>query len=163
MPNAQVLHLLLNHVPVVGAAWTLLLLLAALWRPVPALVRTALAFTVLVGLTAIPTFLSGEQAESLVERLPGVSEHAIGVHAEMAEKALWLALAAAVAGAGGFLWSLRRRTGRRPLVPALVLLTVAALLLAWAAHLGGKIHRPELRSGPAAAAPTPEGGGATGH
>jgi hypothetical protein len=151
--SGQELHLIVNHVPVIGAFWVLLLALVAWFKPDPVLIRTALVFTVLVGVSVVPAFLTGDGAEEVVEHLPGVSEPAIGRHEEMADKALWITVAAGVIA----LATLAIRTGRpltrRVLLPSLIVLAVAAGTLAWTAHLGGMIHRPELRQGSGAVSP----------
>ncbi len=154
--DGQELHLIVNHVPVIGALWVLLLGLAAWFKPTPTLTRTALLFTVLLGISVVPAFLTGDGAENVVEHLPGVSETAIGRHEEMADKALWVTVAAGVIALVTLGLRARRPPTRRAILPTLIVLAVAAGVLAWTAHLGGMIHRPELR--PAAGAASPEAG-----
>ncbi len=166
--DGQQIHLIVNHVPVIGALWVLLLALVAYVGERPAVIRTALWFTVLLGISVLPAFLSGEPAEETISRLPGVSEPAIGRHEEMAEKALWITLATGVVALATLI--LRARRGgteplrRKTLLPTLVALFIAAGALGWTGHLGGMIHRPELRGDagtpprPAAAEPDHEGG-----
>lgn len=70
--NAPHLHLLLNHVPVLGSAFGLGLLAFALWRKSDELKKTAFGVFVIAALLAVPGYLSGEPAEEGVESLPGV-------------------------------------------------------------------------------------------
>jgi len=151
--NGQELHLIVNHVPVIGALWVLLLVLFAWFKPAPALIRTALIFSVLLGVSVVPAFLTGDGAEETVEHLPGVSETAIGNHEEMADKALWITVAVGVVALATLVLRARKPVARQALLPTLVVLVVAAGVLAWTGHLGGMIHRPELRGGSSAAAP----------
>jgi len=150
--NGAHAHLLLNHIPVVGAFFALALLGVAAWQRTTASLRLALGALLFVALSAIPTYLTGEPAEEIVEELPAVSRKQVHEHEEAAELAL---IAVEVAGAvalAGLLWT---RGGRRPkwLLPAaLVLGAVALVLLARAANLGGHIRHPEIRS--VAAAPS---------
>jgi hypothetical protein len=142
--NPQLLHLILNHLPVVGALWVLVVLAAALLWPRPALIRLALGLSVLLALTAAGAFLTGEPAEEAVEHLPGVDEHAIEAHESSAKASLIGAIASGVAGLLGLLWS-RGRPLRRAVVPALLAVLVSGVLLAVTAHRGGQIVRPSLR------------------
>ncbi len=152
--SGQQLHLILNHVPVIGALWALLLVLVALVKPTPALTRLALVFTLLVGVATVPAYLSGEPAEEVVEHLPGTGESALHDHEEMGEKALAAGIAAGVVALIALFWSARSRSRRGPLAATLLVLLVAAALLGWTGHLGGKVRRPELRSGNSAPAET---------
>jgi uncharacterized membrane protein len=150
--SPQLLHLVVNHVPVIGAVWTLLVLAIAYLRPEVPAVRVALILTVLLAPAAVAAFLTGEPAEGTIEHLPGVVETAIGPHEDMARVALGGAIAAGLAGLWGF-WLLRRRSPRRALLPSLVLVFVTAILMGITAHRGGKIHRPELGGGVRVEAP----------
>lgn len=142
--DPQQLHLLVNHVPVIGAFWILLVLLAALGRPGPTLSRVALGLTVLLSLSTVVAHWTGEPAEEKVEHLPGVVESAIEDHEEAAEKALVAAVVTGVAALAGLVLTRGRPDSRWPLVPSVVLVALCALLLTLTAHQGGKIHRPEL-------------------
>ena len=142
--DPQQLHLWVNHIPVAGSFWVLAVLLAAVVRPGVALSRVALGLTVLLSLSVVATYLTGEPAEEKVEHLPGVVEAAIEEHEETAKKALVLGIVAGVGALMGLVLTRSRPESRWPLVPSIVLVGLCALLLALAAHEGGKIHRPEL-------------------
>ena len=127
--NATHLHLLLNHIPILGSFFGLALLAASLvshggqlW-----LTRAALAFFIVVGLTAVPANLSGEEAEHQVEELPGVTHHAIHEHEEAAEAAL---IAASLLGAAALAALLLQQRNHRVARPALGIVWVLALLTA---------------------------------
>jgi hypothetical protein len=142
--DAQQLHLVVNHVPVVGSLWVLLLLLFALIHPKRELSHVALTFTVLLGVSALPAFLTGGPAEELVEHLPRVVEETVEEHEEAGELALAVTLGAGLVGLIGMVWSARRPGSRTPLFLAWLAVAGAAAVLAWTAHLGGRIQRPEL-------------------
>ncbi len=78
------LHLVLNHIPVLGTAFGLGLLAYGIWQRSTELKKTALGVFVLVALMTIPVDLTGEPAEEGVEGLPGVSESIIEQHEEAA-------------------------------------------------------------------------------
>ena len=55
--------------------------------------RIALTALVLVGLSAIPAFLTGEPSERHLKGLPGISSRWMSNHEDMAVIALWAAVA----------------------------------------------------------------------
>ena len=151
--DPQLLHLRLNHLPVVSVLWTLPFLVAALVRPSRTALLRAHAFAVVLTLTTAGAYLTGDGAEEKVEHLPGVVESAIEAHEDAAVIALVISIAAGAIGLVGF-WA--ARTNR--LGMAKTLCWIATLVVAFAtgallntAHRGGLIHRPELYHGPGAA------------
>ncbi len=148
MINDAHLHLLINHIPIIGGALVLLLLVVALVGRNDAVTRVALAFTVLIALGTIPAYLSGHGAEEIVEHDNPAAADWIERHEERAEQA---AISMWVAGGFGLIGLLAGLRGR-PVpkwasVGTLVLLIVANGLLAWAGHAGGQISHPETRAG----------------
>jgi len=145
--NLTHVHLVLNHLPVLGSVFGLGLLLFGLWRASDEIKKTALGVFVLVALSAVPVYLTGEPAEDAVDRIASVSKPAIERHEEAASVALGvvmgLGFAALVALA---VW----RGGRRLPGWASVLFVSAALVaiaaMAWTAYLGGPIRHSEIRA-----------------
>ncbi|MEO8623258.1 MAG: DUF2231 domain-containing protein [bacterium] len=141
-------HLILNHLPIIITGIALLLAAVAAWRRDDYLVRVALSLLVLAALSALPTYLTGEDAEHAVIDMPGVTRELIHDHEDMA------LIAACVVGALGTfaLWALWRY--RRPVVIPTLLVratVVGALigtaLMAYTGLLGGEIRHTEVRSG----------------
>ncbi len=158
--NATHLHLLLNHLPVLGTAFGLGLLLFGLWRTSNELKKTALGVFVLVALAAVPVYLTGEPAEEGVESLPGVSKSMMDSHEEAAGVAFVAVLVLGVASLGALVGfrpgkSLPAWCGNSVLVAALIV----GGLMAYVANLGGQIRHSEIRSGTA----PPTGSGETQH
>ncbi len=149
--NTAHIHLIVNHLPLAGMIFSLPLLLAALWKNNKVLSQTALLAVFITGLSAGPTFLSGEPAEETIEHLPGVSEQLIKDHEEAAEKTIWVIGITAIAALAGFIVTRKKNTIPKQLlltVTTLVLLTAGAL--AWTNNLGGQIRHPEIQDGQAA-------------
>lgn len=139
------LHLMLNHIPVVGALFLVVLFTAGLVRGNATLVRTALWSCVALAVIAIVTFLTGEPAEEAVEGIAGISEAAIERHEEVA------LVATVLLGAGGALsaaalWLAHRRATMPRWIAAAGL--VGSLAIAGAmgvtANLGGRIRHLEI-------------------
>jgi len=145
--NAAHLHIMLNHFPIVGVfVGTGLLTLWLLWRR-EGIALAGLWTFVGAGLMAIPVYLLGDEAQDVVENMPGISRAAIHRHEDAA---LWVLIGLLVLAAASA-WILWRRRGgpirRGPLLGVWVLALVASGITAWAAELGGEIHHPEIRPG----------------
>lgn len=83
--NGSHLHLLINHVPIVGVWIGLLVLLVGLLLKRNQVKNTALFIFIGSACTAIVAFLSGEGAEGIIGNLPTISETLIHKHEEYAE------------------------------------------------------------------------------
>lgn len=145
--NDAHLHLLVNHIPVLGAVFAFLLGAYGLVRRQPEVVRAALLGLVLVGVGSVVAMQTGERAEEMVEDLAGISEARIHEHEEAAEVANYAAIALGLLALGVLIW--RRRQPDVGLAPAGVVLVgalVVIVLMARAASLGGEIRHPEIRA-----------------
>lgn len=142
------LHLLVNHLPIIGFFLAIPLLgLAVLRRHERGPLIGALGVVVLSAAGGGIALATGEPAEELVEGLPGVQEAAIERHEERAEFATVLAALSAV-GAVGVAWAARR--GPTPLAPTLALtasVVVTAGAMAWTGQAGGLVRHTELAAG----------------
>ena len=150
--NLAHLHLVMNHVPTVGAVAALGLLLLAFVRRNEHLKHAGLEVIFVIALLTLPVYVSGVAAHRELRERPEIVEDAVLIHQdaalvgfavmEFAGFAAWVAL-----------WQWRRR-GRaaRGVVPAVtVLLAVALAVMGRAANLGGEIRHPEIRAAGAAA------------
>lgn len=145
--NFAHLHLIMNHIPLIGIPVALSFLAHGLWTKNASTQRFSLL--VLFGLAAmvLPVYLTGEPAEEVVEHLPGVAESFIESHEDAAKFSLILTLAT---GAFAFiaLWFQKNESrGRLLNFGVMGIATLALLSLAYTANLGGKIRHTELRSG----------------
>ena len=147
------LHLLLNHLPVVGTAFTLVLLLVALAKNSAELKRVSLAFLVLVALLAVPVYLTGKSAEVAVMMLDGFEESFIEQHADAAQWAFGAQVALGVLALAGLFVTRRGQPLPKWCASALLALTLLVCgLMARTANLGGQIRHPEIRASQAPAA-----------
>ena len=144
--NFPHIHLLLNHIPVLGTAFAFLLLAWAMFRRSDELRRIALVAFILVALASIPTYLTGEPAgEMLVNQRAGVSSWQIERHDAAAEVAL-----TSVLSLGGLALLLLGMEWKKIAIPRFLrmltpLVAIVVLgLMAWTATLGGQIRHPEL-------------------
>jgi uncharacterized membrane protein len=145
--SAAHLHLMLNHIPLLGLVFGAALLAFGLWRGGEDGQRASLGLLAVTGLSAIAVYLTGEPAEEIVEGLAGVSHDAIEAHEEWGWYALFAGIATGVVALGTLLvgW-VRERLGRGAVVLTLVLALLSSGLIGYTANLGGKISHPELRA-----------------
>ncbi len=146
--SATHLHLMLNHVPVLGTIFVAIVLGWGLIRRSREITSLGLAFTVLLSLATIPVYLTGEPTQHAQKNAAWYDRDRVNEHEEKAETGL---IAVLVTGAIG-LAALWLRRGGRPgngVVNGVVLLGVVASagLFALAALEGGQIHHEELRPG----------------
>jgi len=152
--NAPQVHLMLNHVPVLGILFVTIALAAGLWLRLGTLLRFALVTLVAISLAAIPVYFSGGSSEETIEKLAGVQKSAIEQHEDVARV---VSLGLGMLGLASVVALIRyRRRAIPPALAATMLVAVVALsgALAWTAHLGGQIRHAELR-GVTSAATTP--------
>lgn len=141
-------HLMINHVPVIGSLAVTLLLLWGLARKSRDVIRAGLLALVLVALASLPVVLTGEPAEHEIEDVPAVSEHAIDAHQEFAEtSAVVLGVVGLVALIGLVKWRGETPIPRGYAVLVFLLSLVPLGMMFWTANLGGRIHHPEVRAG----------------
>lgn len=157
--NAAHFHLILNHVPVIGAVGLAVLLAIAYVRRDTSLARLSLLLGAAVAVIAIAVYLTGEPAEELVENLAGISEPALEAHEDAA---LTSTIAFGIFGVAALamLGLFRRRPMPRWVAgAAFVGMAAIAGLMGWTANLGGQIRHTEITAGGAAAVADREGGG----
>ena len=145
--NATHLHLILNHLPMLGVVIAGVLFGIALWYDNVQFQRLTLGLIALFALTAIPVYLTGEPAQHVVERLAGVSEAAIDRHEHAASIAL-----GAVEGLGGLallgmlIFRRARAIPRGFAASVLVFALAVSGLFGWTGYLGGQIRHTEIRA-----------------
>ena len=145
--NAAHAHLILNHLPVLGIPFGLFAACWGLIRRSDEVKRLALVLFLLGGLSALPAYLTGSEAEDVVEDIPGVSSVAVSEHEDAAKTSLVSALMlAAAASAGLVLWVRRPGPAKAMLWVCLAIALGVGGLLAWTANLGGHIRHPEITS-----------------
>ncbi|MGZ5278679.1 MAG: hypothetical protein ACXWC9_01980, partial [Pseudobdellovibrionaceae bacterium] len=140
-------HLILNHIPVLGALGVLALVALAMFKKDEAIVRLTFQLMVFIGVLSLPVYLTGEPAEEVIEHLPGVIESIIERHERFALFSLISTEILALIGLVGLvLVKKRSQTVSRywKLIGAVALLN--AMLMGITANYGGEIRHTEIRS-----------------
>jgi len=141
------LHLLLNHWPIIVPMLALLLLAVSRVRRSEPPGRIGLAFLIGAAVAALPTYLTGEDAEIAIKDAPGVTKAIVERHSDAA------LIGSLVLGALGVfaLWVLwRYRTPgllpRWAITAALAGALIGSGLMAWVGLLGGEVRHTEIRA-----------------
>ena len=169
--DSAYLHIVTNHIPIVGIPFALLMLLLGIWRKSDELKAVAfLAFAVL-GIATLGVFLLGQGGEDFVEDLAGISENAIEDHEKMGLVSLIVVGITAILSVFGLIFYkglsvLKRRQSEKllngeidenakPFFPhwltfaVLFLALSSAGILGYTGKLGGKIRHTEFYGGAA--------------
>ena len=150
--NVVHLHLLMNHLPVVGSLFALMLFAGTMYRRSVSL-RFALWFVVGLGAAAIAVYLTGEPTADSVEKLVGITEQSIERHEEMAKLATIGAGILAALALTALLIFRRKEIPRWVGAAGLVGTVLLSATMGLTANLGGQIRHSEIRgSTPPAAA-----------
>ncbi|MBI4482961.1 MAG: hypothetical protein HY652_08740 [Acidobacteria bacterium] len=145
--NPAYVHLWLNHFPVLGTVFGFLLLVVAVVKKSEELKKVSLSALILTAMLAIPTYLTGESAEEVVEHLPGVTEEHIEQHEESALASLVAVEILGVIALGGlFLFRGSNGIPNWFVTASLILSVAVGGLMVRTAHLGGQIRHTEIRA-----------------
>ncbi len=156
MPDPIHLHLLVNHVPVMGTWFVLLLLLIAWIRRSEEITRLGLWLTVLLGAATAGVFLTGDPAaHALRLRLGTALRPFVHAHDDAAGWAMTVTIVTAVAAAVALFLGRRGAVPRFWLGITIALALFATAVVARAAYLGGLIRHDEIRGGTVSPSPSP--------
>src|SRR5262245_22340600 len=143
--NLAHLHLVMNHVPTLGAVVALSLLLLAFVRRNEHLKHAGLEVLFIIAVLTLPVYVSGVAANYEMKGRTDISVEAVGTHQDAA------LIGFSVMEFAGFvawiaLWQTRRRglAAGGVVAAATVFLVVALVIMARAANLGGYIRHPEI-------------------
>ena len=142
------LHLILNHVPLFGILFGVIVLTFGVWKDDISLQKAGLFTFIATAVITIAVFVTGGEAEHIIEQLPNADEKLIHAHEEAADSALWVTIAI------GLLSSFliyKRKLGTQAIKKWLIALIAINLLLVgylgYVNNLGGQILHQEIRTG----------------
>jgi len=148
------LHVLLNHFPSVGTVIALGLFITSYRLKNEEMQRTSLVLFLLIGLLAIPTYISGAAARWAIQGNDGISREVITAHMDVALMAFtFLGISGSLAWLA--LWQERRFSSppQWNLIAVFVTSLISLLYMSRAGNIGGHINHPELGTIEAATAP----------
>jgi uncharacterized membrane protein len=139
------LHLMLNHVPVIGLIIGIGLLGLAIAMKKSDLAKASLGLFVILGITSIVVYLTGESAEEAVENVAGFSEAITERHEEFALVAT-VVIGMLAAMSFGVLALFRKKALPRWItLSSFVLALITSGFMGYTAMLGGQVRHTEIR------------------
>lgn len=144
--NEAQLHLLVNHFPILGTIFGLLILIAGAVLRNPSIKGTALGLFAFSALTTLVAMRTGEGAEEIIERLPGISHDIIHHHEEHAEVFYWLSLSLGLLSLLTLYFQQKRQRLLNVFYILVFLLGLGTAAYSYSVgHSGGKIRHTEIR------------------
>lgn len=138
-------HLILCHIPAIGAAFTSLLLLFAIFIKSREFKRTALWFVVITGIMALITYFTGDSAEKVMLTLPGITESLIEPHEQFSLFFLTAIMIIAVVALAGLILSRASASALKKFVIIIfALLFLSSYFAVKTSETGMKIRHTEL-------------------
>ncbi len=142
------LHLIVTHLPIVGVLIGFLILLTGYVTKSPQVKATALGIFIFSALTTILAFYTGEGAEDIVEKLPGVSETLIHTHEELAELFYTMMLVLGGASLVTLFIQYKKSAFAKYGFLAVLLLSISNIVISkYVGTSGGEIIHTEIRGG----------------
>ena len=146
--NLTHVHLLINHVAVVGVFLGILVLIFAIRSKSTSTYYAAYTVLIISALGAVVAYNTGESAEESVEGIVGVVETAIEPHEDAAAYALGTFIALGVLSlAGVYLTYVNESPQPKWSVFILVIGLFSFIVVSRTAWLGGKIRHTEISAG----------------
>lgn len=148
--NAPHIHLLINHLPIIGLIIGVLVVIFGLFSKKQVVTSVGLWITMIAGFSSYPTMYSGGASEHFLEENEVkycVSEELIHEHEEAAELAFWPCIAT---GLFAGLALIGNRKGHKHTKKAEILVVfigiISIILIGKAGLTGGEIRHPEISS-----------------
>ncbi|MBS1491858.1 MAG: hypothetical protein JST55_00025 [Bacteroidetes bacterium] len=143
--SSAYLHILLNHIPVIGTALAAFVLLWGFFKRSDEIKKLSLVILFLVTLVTIVVYTSGDNSKGSVVSIEGVNSDFIDAHEEFAEKAF---IASDVVGVLAltalFIYRKPKHIPMWVAIAFFVLILGLNGMMAWTAHLGGMINHTEI-------------------
>jgi len=146
--NSAHQHLLINHFPIIALILGVLILLIGILAKSSVTRRVGLLIFFIAGITALPSFSTGEGAEEVVEHLPGADHHLIHEHEEHAERLMpfmWGVIVLSLIAL--FLEWKKKSMAMIASVTVLLIGMIATYFAREVGTSGGEISHPEIRKG----------------
>ena len=146
--NAAHLHLMFNHLPIVGLGFTILLNILAIILKNQELKKLSCWFYIIIGLLSILPLITGDGAHEILKTYPGISSDAIENHETWAYIFFYGLMLNGVLAIGALWFSPKKPDLMKKL--SITMLILALVLLFFVYQTGvtaGKIRHPEIENG----------------
>ena len=152
--NLSHLHLLVNHLPIIGSMLGGLVLAFAIWKKSNRTKVAAYGVLVISSIGAMVSYLSGEAAETLVKDIPGVINETIDMHEDSAIISLIVLILLGISSFIGIYLTCKNSKYIKRVANITLFLSILSFgFIARTGFLGGQIRHTELYM---VKTPTPE-------
>lgn len=143
--NGAHLHLLSNHIPIVGEFMGIVVLAYGMYKKSPEVLNAAYYIFIVSAIGGLIAYLTGDSARSAIENMPGILKSQIDNHETSADISIWL-----IGITGGlsmigltFAKAENEFSLKFPMI-VLIAALIAFTMVAYTGYLGGLIHHPEI-------------------
>ncbi len=141
-------HLILNHFPIIGTLGGVVVLLYGFIRKNNDTKVLGALLILAMAIISVIVMETGEAAEEVVEKIPGISEAAMEAHEDAAKIANGILIASGVLALISLVLHFFKRNAVTIAMSAtLVLSAVAFGFMGYTGYLGGKIRHTEITTG----------------
>lgn len=145
--DATHLHLALAHFPIIGTIIGTAILAYGLIIKNFEIQKLAMKTFVVMALSTIPVFLTGEESVGSLEHLQGFSERLIDEHEDLAQISIWLMGALGVLALFSYYAILKKLSIAKIIAIITMILSLVTFgVFAQVGNLGGQIRHSEIRS-----------------
>ncbi len=145
--NQAHLHLLINHLPITGLALGMFIMIAGHLLKNDPIKNTALGIFVLTAIGSFIAMQTGEGAEHLIKKLPGVDKKLIHEHEDTAEVLAWILYALGVLSILGIWAYIKKKSFYNFICILGLIISVGAAIDGYYVGIsGGSIRHPEINS-----------------
>lgn len=146
--NPAHIHLLLNHFPIIISIVAFVIFIIGFIKKNDTLTKTAFWLFIASAIFVIPVYLTGEPAENIVEKMPGVNGDLIENHEKGATWAIiYNVLLGLYSAVVLFLYHKKGKFDKKLMIITIVLCLFSISTIIVVGSSGGKIHHMELREG----------------
>jgi len=146
--NQAYIHLLINHLPIIGSILGGLVLVHGLWTKSNHTKIAAYNILIISTIGAVIAYLTGEGAEEAVEKIQGISKSMISQHEDFALISLIALIILGTTSLIGLFFTLRKSSFSRPIAFIVLFISLISFgLIARTGYLGGQIRHTEINGG----------------
>ncbi len=143
--NLSHLHLMINHLPIIGSMLGGLVLAFAIWQKSNHTKIAAYGVLIVSSIGAVIAYLTGEPAEELVENIPGVLKDTIEQHEDAAMISLIVLIVLGISSLIGIYLTYKNSKYTMRVANVTLFLSILSFgFVARAGYIGGQIRHTEL-------------------
>lgn len=145
--NDAHLHMIVNHFPIIGTIFGLGILITGVLLKNNSVKNTAYVLFVVSAIFAAFSIGTGDGAEDIAEKLPGVTKQIIHEHEELAEKLAILLYILGLVSIGGIFLNIKNHAKAKLVsIIAIIVGIVAVFFAVEVGTSGGEVRHTEIRT-----------------